>query len=132
MGLRRIFARISETCHKNLCQFLCEYFLIKTVFASPPKKRHFFQIKGHWQPLLPDFQGFFLYFQGFCPNFQQIKHFGGALAPLPPTLLIAAVCCNSQVHVNMLTSSRFTSIQGKTISRISEFGVSFQHFRVSF
>jgi len=54
------------------------------------------------------------------------------LAPLPPTPLITAVCCNSQVLVNMLTSSRFSSIQGKTISRILEFGVSLQYFRMSF
>ena len=41
---------------------------------------------------------------------------------------IAAVCCNSHVQENMLSSSnRFTSIQGKTISRYSGFRVSFWH-----
>jgi len=44
---------------------------------------------------------------------------------------IAAVCCKSHVQENMLISNRFTSIQGKTISRLSEFRVSFQNFRVS-
>jgi len=44
-----------------------------------------------------------------------------------------AVCCNSHVQKNMLSSSnRFTSIQGKTISRLSEFRVSLQNYRVSF
>jgi len=33
---------------------------------------------------------------------------------------IAAVCCNSHVQENMLISDRFTSIQGKAISRLSE------------
>ena len=42
---------------------------------------------------------------------------------------IAAVYCNSCVQENMLSSNRFTSIQGKTIS---EFRVSLQNFRVSF
>ena len=45
---------------------------------------------------------------------------------------IAAVCCKSHVQENMLISNRVTSIQGKTISRLSEFRVSFQNFRVSF
>jgi len=45
---------------------------------------------------------------------------------------IVAVCCKSQVRENLLISNRFTSIQGKTISRLSEFRVSFQNFRVSF
>jgi len=45
---------------------------------------------------------------------------------------IAAVCCNSHVQENMLSSNRFTSIQSKTISRLSEFRVSLQNFRVSF
>ena len=40
---------------------------------------------------------------------------------------IAAVCRNSHVQENMVSSNRFTSIQGKTISRLSEFRVSFWH-----
>jgi len=48
------------------------------------------------------------------------------------TYNIAAVGCNSHVQENMLISNRFTSIQGKTISWLSEFRVSFQNFRVSF
>jgi len=44
----------------------------------------------------------------------------------------AAVCCKSHVQENMLISNHFTSIQGKTISRLSEFRASFQNFRVSF
>ena len=35
---------------------------------------------------------------------------------------IAAVCCNSHVQENMLSSNRFTSIQGKTISRFHSLG----------
>jgi len=35
---------------------------------------------------------------------------------------IAAVCCNSHVQENMLSSNRFTSIQGKTISWLAELG----------
>jgi len=46
---------------------------------------------------------------------------------------IAAVCCNSHVQENMLSSSnRFTSIQGKTMPWLSEFRVSLQNFKVSF
>jgi len=44
---------------------------------------------------------------------------------------IAAVYCNSHVEENMLSSNRFTSIQGKT-TRLSEFRVSLQNFKVSF
>jgi len=44
----------------------------------------------------------------------------------------AVVCYNNHVQDNMLTSNRFTSIQGKTISWLSEFRVSLQNFRVSF
>ena len=44
----------------------------------------------------------------------------------------AAICCSGHVQENMLSSIRFTSIQGKTISRLSEFRVSLQNFRVSF
>ena len=131
---------------KLLGQFLCEYFLIKIVFASPPKKTPFFPNKRTLAAIFArfsaicngfhqcriHFHGFFPDIPGFCLNFQQIKTFGGALAPLPPTPLIAAVCCNSQVHVNMLTSSRFSTIQSKTISEISESGVSLQYFKVSF
>ena len=40
---------------------------------------------------------------------------------------IAAVCCNSHVQENELSSIRFTSIQGKTILWLSEFRVSFWH-----
>ena len=45
---------------------------------------------------------------------------------------IEAVCCNGHMRENMLSSNRFTSIQGKTISSLSEFRVSLQNFRVSF
>jgi len=38
---------------------------------------------------------------------------------------VAAVCCNSHVPENILSSNRFTSIQVKTISWLSEFRVSF-------
>jgi len=39
---------------------------------------------------------------------------------------IATVCYNGHVQENMLSSNRFTSIQSKTISRLSEFRVSLQ------
>jgi len=45
---------------------------------------------------------------------------------------IAAVCCSSYVQETMRISNRFTPIQGKPISRLSEFRVSLQNFRVSF
>jgi len=45
---------------------------------------------------------------------------------------ILAVSCNGHVQENMLFSNGFTSIQGKTIPRLSEFRVSLQNFRVSF
>jgi len=45
---------------------------------------------------------------------------------------IVAVCCTSHVQESMISSNRFTSIQGKTISRLSEFRVALQNFRVSF
>jgi len=45
---------------------------------------------------------------------------------------IATVCCNLHVQENLLSSNRFTSIQSKTISNLSEFRVSVQNFRLSF
>jgi len=45
---------------------------------------------------------------------------------------IVAVCCNGHVQENMVSSNRFTSTQGKTIPRLSEFRVSLQNFRVLF
>jgi len=45
---------------------------------------------------------------------------------------IAAVCYNGQVQENMLSSNHFTSIQSKSIAKLSEFRVSLQNFRVSF
>jgi len=41
----------------------------------------FFEVKQRWLPFSPGFQG-------FCPDFQQIKTFRGALAPPPPTPLL--------------------------------------------
>ena len=54
--------------------------------------------------------------------------------PLPTSAVynIPAVCCNRHVQENMLISNRFTSIQGKIVSRLSEFRVSLQNFKVSF
>jgi len=43
------------------------------------------------------------------------------------TYKIAAVSCNSHVQQNTLSSNRFTSVQGNTISWLSEFRVSFWH-----
>jgi len=45
---------------------------------------------------------------------------------------VAAVCCNSHVQENMLSLNRFTLIQDKTITWLSEFRLSLQNFRVSF
>ena len=45
---------------------------------------------------------------------------------------ISAICCNSHVQGNTLSSNPFTSTEGKTISRLSDFRVSLQNFRVSF
>jgi len=39
---------------------------------------------------------------------------------------IAAVSCNSHEQESMLSSNRFASIQGKTMSKLSDFGVSFR------
>jgi len=47
-------------------------------------------------------------------------------------MITAAVCCNSHVQEDMISSNGFTSIQGKTISWLSEFRVSLQKFGVSF
>jgi len=50
---------------------------------------------------------------------------------VPPTFynkivpMTAATCCSSHVQENMLLSIRFTSIQDKTITWLSEFRVSF-------
>jgi len=52
--------------------------------------------------------------------------------PTSATYNIAAVCWYSKVQENILISNHFTSIQGKTISGLSEFRVSLQNFRVSF
>jgi len=56
-------------------------------------ERHYFQIKACWRHFCSDFQGvlegsqrFCLDFRGFCPDFHQMKTFGGAVASpaLPP------------------------------------------------
>jgi len=67
---------------------------------------HFCHIKVRWAPFCPYFQGVYPDFQlvcegfhRFCSNFEQIKTFGGPLAPPPPTPLlplhVGLQCCQT-------------------------------------
>jgi len=44
-------------------------------------------------------QGFYPDFNGFCPDFRQIKTFGGALAPSSPTPLLHVMVAGVLLHV---------------------------------
>ena len=70
-GVRRIFAEFPQTCPKSfLCNFCHFGVTSRKVFIC------FFNFGRHFYP----------HFQGFFPDFQQIKTFRGALAiPAPPS-----------------------------------------------
>ena len=92
--VRRIFSRISPNLpEKVFVQLLPTNFLpqrsLRPFFGVTSKTvlhvflyktwAPFFEVKQFWAPLLPDFQG-------FCPDFQQIKTFGVRLHPLHPQI----------------------------------------------
>jgi len=56
-----------------------------TIFYKSNKVGRYFC--PNFQGFCPDFHEFYPDFQGFCPAFQQIKTFGGALAPSTPRVL---------------------------------------------
>ena len=109
LGVRRIFARIFPNLpEKFLGHFLCEEFLMTTVFGMTSKKRsscdsehvwrHFFQTKVRWAPFLPVFSGSLPRFSGILRKFSQIfrdfsriftksKRLVVRLKPLHPRLL---------------------------------------------
>jgi len=82
LRVQRIFAQIfPKTCRATFTDRCCD--LLKMVFIcfSANVGLHFLKsnnVGRHFGP----------YFQGFCPDFQQIKTFGGALASPPPTRLM--------------------------------------------
>ena len=94
LGVQRIFAQ-------KVVQFCQPFF-----FGVTSKKwsslvfickcwAPFFEVKQRWAQFCPNFQG-------FCPEFQQIKTFGGALAPpalTPPTPLRLSTDCFCRSHV---------------------------------
>ena len=92
-GCDGFLPEIPQTCPKRfLCNFYLQIFSRKDhedlsgvtskkdlhVFLRKPWAP-FFEVKQHWTPFYPDFQG-------FCLDFQQIKTFGGALSPFHPHL----------------------------------------------
>jgi len=96
-----IFPHVAKLAQKVICATLPAIFLpqrSRLFFGVTSKKglhvffckpwTLFFEVKQRWVPFFPDFQG-------FCPDFQQIKTFAGALAPpappSPTTLLLIAV-----------------------------------------
>ena len=97
---RKIFARISP-------MFLCECFLLLPHRSWTPSfgmtskiwsscdsgqvGRQLFKIEQRWASFLPRFSGIFVHFHWFCPDFRQIKTFGGVLALLPPTPLVSSL-----------------------------------------
>jgi len=48
----------------------------------------FLEVKQRWAPFLSRFSAIFAQFSVICPDFRQIKSFGGELTPLPHTLLL--------------------------------------------
>ena len=85
-GMGRVFAWISPNLpEKLLCDFWLQIFSHKDhedlLLVWPPRRDvHVFFCK-RWPPFMP---GFFPAFQGFCPDFQQVKILGCACTPWTP------------------------------------------------
>jgi len=101
-------ARQADNCIKELLQFRTPYRTNLRQYSNRPKRDG-------------------AYDNAQIPNLQY-----SLPTSAPENCVDLAVCCNSHVQENMLSSHRFSSIQGKTISWLSEFRVSLQNFRVSF
>jgi len=85
MNFARILSHVPKKC------FPCQFGRHKKSF-SRQFGCHYFYIKAFWAPFLlrfsVSFRGsrrFCPDFMGFCPDFHQIKPFGGATAPPLPT-----------------------------------------------
>ena len=101
LGVQRIFAQNFPNLPKKLsCKFCRPFFGVASkkwsLLVILQTLGAIFEVKERWAPfllrfskILPRsleiFSGFFPDFQIFCPNFQQIKTFGGTLAPPAPT-----------------------------------------------
>ena len=93
---RKIIARMSPNVPEKLFVQL-----LPAIFLPQRSSRPFFGVTSKkalhvffCKPWAPFFEAsnvgchFYPDFRGFCPDFQQIKTFGGALAPSPPTPLL--------------------------------------------
>ena len=117
LGVQRIFAQIFPNLSKKLsCKFLPTVFVV-----WPPKNAlfhlfickpwaPFFEVKQRWAPFLPRFS-FCSDFQGFCPDFQQIKTFGGALSPSASYTTVQADIFIS-LNFDLFTSAIINSYNG--------------------
>ena len=80
-----------------LCDFCQQIFSRKEPFWCDLQKKDscrflqtlapFFEVKQRWAPFFPGFSWILTRFSGMLSGFQQIKTFGGVLAPPPPTPL---------------------------------------------
>jgi len=87
---KRIFGGAKHFCPKCCRANFADRFLV-----WPPKNGPYLFFCKRWVPYLKSNnvgRHFCPDFQGFCPNFQQIKTIGGALAPTPPTPLLRRPC----------------------------------------
>jgi len=97
-GVRRILPEFRQTCAKSfLCNFCLQIFFHKDWCNLQNKVFMSFSANLGRHVLKPNNVGrqFYLDFQGFCQDFQQIKTFGGPLAtpspPFPTPLLFITV-----------------------------------------
>ena len=100
----------SQTCPKNFCAPFAHKFsstkIMKTFFQCGLQKKVLMCFSAKvGRHFCLDFQGFCPDFQSFCQNFRQIKTFGGAIAPLPPTLL-------PETHVSSLCMRQYPAAGG--------------------
>ena len=119
-GYDGILPEFSQACPKNFWgHIMCEHFFKQTFFWDDLQKKVFMWFckswvpfrsnkTTRWAPFFPrfseickGFHRFCPYFhvicpdcRGFCPDSHQIKTFGGALAPPPPTPLSEKINCD--------------------------------------
>jgi len=128
LGVQGIFAQIFPNLAKKLsCKFCRPFFGVTykkwSLLVFLQILRAICKVKQCWAPFLPIFSGilsrYLVILFGFsgilpkfseiCPNFQQIKTFGGALAPLHPRLLHQ--CSDVPACCYQLSLSRYITCQ---------------------
>jgi len=84
-----LLPEFSQTFPKKLQKKPLHIILGAIFFKLKPVGRHHFDQMS--REFVMDFKRFFPDFKGFFPDFHQIKTFGGALSPPPPTLVLLDV-----------------------------------------